>query len=130
MLRPDSDAFVLKDELQRIVIGAIFLIGMPLMIGTYANIDVLQGCSTFNEDALGKDVRVRNADGDVVAIPVNAEGGAFPAVNGCKTIISDNDNLGGLLGDIEYYLSLGVSLILAGLGFALLLGPGIKLIRH
>ena len=130
MLRPGTDEFKLHDELQRIIIGAIFLIGMPLMIGTYANIDVLQGCSVFGDDALGKNIRVRNADGDVVVMTVNAEGGVFPAVNGCKTIISDNDNLGGLLGDVEYYLSLGVSLILAGLGFALLLGPGIKLIRH
>ena len=122
MLQGDQD-FKLHDEIKKIIIGVIFLVGMPLLIGTYANVDILQGCVTYSAEEvkrLGATERL-DADGNVLKAAVEGT---------CKIDTSGDDPLKGLLASTQYYISIGITLVILALGFAILIGPGIKLIRH
>ena len=131
MLQGDQD-FKLHDEIKKIIIGVIFLVGMPLLIGTYANVDILQGCIVYGPDDVGKSVPgVLSTAGVIATVTVGDKGSPPPSEGTCKTNLQGgNEKLGELLSDTQYYISVGITLVILALGFAILIGPGIKLIRH
>ena len=100
-----------RDELKRIIVGIIFVAGMPAFLIFATDVDILQGCLVYSDVEIERDV-----DG--------AEEGK------CKEFSTGGGPLTEIIENVQFYVPLGISLFILAFGVALLLGPGIKVIKY
>ena len=133
----DTDqTFDIKAQIKRIVIGLIFITAMPLLLSSAANVDLIQGCVIWaSQDEITKYDEVittrNNVDNDVTNdITFNA---AETKPGDCKNTLSaagDSKFLTNALADTQLYIVTGISIVILIMGLAILIGPGIKIVRY
>ena len=104
-----------KGEFKKMAIGIIFMIAIPLLIASAANVDIIKGCLL--------DVKV-DADGNPILDAAGNE------QQDCIDLQTDNRTLNSVLGSVDEYLPLGIRLLMLGMGVAIFIGPGWKIMKH
>ena len=117
MLGWGTDQFEPKADIQKIIIGLVFVIAIPLLLANATGVDIIKGCVTgpvLDDDG----VETTDTDGNVITDCKQASKGVDEGF--VKTILLD----------VDEYLPLGIRLLILAMVAAIFIGPGIKVIKH
>ena len=119
-----DDGYSIKDEMKRIIVGIIFVAAMPAFLIFATDIDILQGCVLYSDAEINaaREFKVIDENGNETTVTAEERK--------CKQLSTGSGPLTEILDNVQYYVPIGIGLFMLAFGVALLLGPGIKVIKY
>ena len=132
--KSDDSNKALKPEIQKIVVGLVFIAVVPVAILNFAAVDITQGCVVVTDNDVGNKYKERNPDYGVQGAATADQRFlekqyADTDVGFCK-VFTETGAVGETFEGLQVYGSMGIVALFLVIGLVSAIGPGIALAKY